>query len=120
MDEAVSMTNAQQQAPSAAWLVAPGRVQALHIGAARVLRVCEGPLWLTTRGRGGRPGVDLWLDAGDECRLPPGADVVVEGWPQARFQLLVPPPAPRRSLRAALSAWWSGARRRAAPVAPAA
>lgn len=106
------MTNSQRPAPSSAWLVASGQARSLHIGGAeRVLRVCEGPLWLTLLGRDDRPGIDLWLDAGDEVRLPARADAVVEGWPQARFQLLVPPPAPRRSLRAVVSAWW-GARRR--------
>lgn len=101
------MMNSQRFGPSAAWLVMPGQAQSLRIGKAeRVLRVCEGPLWLTMLGSAGRPGVDLWLEAGDECRLPPHAEAVVEGWPQARFQLLVPPPAPRRNWRSAFSAWW--------------
>jgi hypothetical protein len=74
------------------WVVAPGRVRKLRIGpGARVLHVREGPLWLTTLGTRGAQPADLWLAAGDDCLLPAGADVVVEGWPRASFQLLVPP-----------------------------
>ncbi len=91
-----------QESRAAEWIVAPGRARKLRIGpGARVLHVCEGPLWLTTLGTTGAQPADLWLAVGDDCLLPAGADVVVEGWPRASFELLVPP----QDCGGALASW---------------
>jgi hypothetical protein len=37
--------------------------------------------------------MDVWLLAGESLELPAGLTVVIEAWPSARFQLLVPPKA---------------------------
>ena len=82
------MTNTQQRLePGAALRVRPAR----H---ARRLVVTQGRLWLTGDGIEG----DLWLRAGEVLELAPGVDLVAEGWPSARFELVEP--APRR-----VSAW---------------
>ena len=36
---------------------------------------------------------DLWLEAGDSVDLADGLEVVMEAWPAARYQLIVPPSA---------------------------
>ncbi|MBK3018779.1 DUF2917 domain-containing protein, partial [Klebsiella pneumoniae] len=59
----------------------------------RELRVLEGRVWVTQRGALDLPSDDYWLEAGDALDLPHGAELVIEAWPQARFQLLVPPQA---------------------------
>jgi len=65
--------------------------QALTLAAAhgpRRLAVTSGMLWLTVSG-----GTDdHWLSAGEGLTLAAGEEVVVEGWPQAEFQLLQPMP----------------------------
>jgi hypothetical protein len=100
-----SMTVSQQWA-DAAWRLAPGQVRSLRIGpGARMLHVCEGPLWLTARGSADALAPDLWLEEGQDFVLPSGAEVVVEGWPQASFQLLVLP-QDCRTVLASLKAWF--------------
>ena len=61
-------------------------------------------------GTADEASMDVWLVPGDSLELPDGLAVVIEAWPSARFQLLVPPracrssrhessiPAPRRRL----------------------
>ena len=58
-----------------------------------MLRVCEGRLWLTTAGTADEAATDLWLEPGEEVELASGLEVVMEAWPTARYQLLVPPSA---------------------------
>lgn len=68
--------------------------QALTLAAARGPRrlvVTQGWLWLTVSGDAG----DHWLCAGEGLTLAAGQEAVVEGWPQADFQLLQPAPKPR-------------------------
>lgn len=63
--------------------------QALTLAAARGPRrlvVTSGRLWLTVSGG----GADHWLHAGEGLTLVPGREVVVEGWPEAAFQVLQP------------------------------
>jgi len=82
--------------------------QALTLAAARGPRrlvVTSGRLWLTVTGG----GADHWLCAGEGLTLAPGREVVVEGWPEAAFQVLQPAamrrePKPAFKLRAPLGA----------------
>jgi hypothetical protein len=63
--------------------------QALTVDAVaetRRLVVQRGMLWLTRAG----DLDDHWLSAGEGWTLAPGEAVVVEGWPAAEFQLLLP------------------------------
>ena len=72
--------------------LAPG--QALTLAAARGPRrlvVTTGRLWVTVAGQMD----DHWLRAGEGLTLASGQQAVVEGWPEAAFQLLQPA-APRR------------------------
>ncbi|HLO93563.1 MAG TPA: DUF2917 domain-containing protein [Burkholderiaceae bacterium] len=74
------------------WRLAQGEALKLPIGPGpRELKVLEGRVWLTRDGRLNRPALDVWLEAGDTLAVPSGAVLVLEAWPQARFQLLVPP-----------------------------
>jgi len=75
-----------------AWELGQGQALSLPIGpGARELRVLEGRVWLTRGGRADRPAQDVWLAAGEAIILGSGEQVVLESWPSARFQLLVPP-----------------------------
>jgi Protein of unknown function (DUF2917) len=96
-----------QQLAGALWSVGVGQVRTLRIGPGmRVLRVAEGPLWLTVSGTPDDPPQDLWLQQGDAVMLESGVEIVVEGWPAARFQLIVPPQACSHA-SSAISAWLS-------------
>lgn len=102
--------NESQQSQSAQWILEPGEVRSLRIGPGpRLLRVAEGSVWLTATGELELPAEDVWLGAGDSVALEDHAEVVLEGWPQASFQLLVPPckGSDRRPL---ISAWFSSLR----------
>lgn len=105
------------QAPDAAtWTLAAGRARRLNIGpGARWLRVCAGRLWITRMQAAAaeRQLEDVWLQAGDSLAVEAGAVLLVEAWPSARFQLLVPPQACRSSWRTTLgriSGWFSWAK----------
>lgn len=76
------------------WRLPRGHAMRLHVDRGeRWLRVRAGRVWLTAQGRPGRPAEDLWLGPGDQVRLPRGASWVAEGWPDASFELVVPPGA---------------------------
>ena len=116
----IDIMNKAQQHDAAAWVLAQGQAMTLNIGpGARVLRVSAGRLWVTK----GPAEADLlpedaWLATGDSLPVEPGAVLVAEGWPAARFQLLVPPQAcgsrRRASLGEAVSAWLFSAKPRLA------
>ncbi len=93
----MSLTNLSSIHPTGAdgaWSLQAGEAMRLPIGPGqRELRVVEGRVWVTQRGALDLPSDDYWLEAGDALDLPSGAELVVEAWPQARFQLLVPPQA---------------------------
>jgi len=80
--------------------LAPG--QALTLAAARAPRrlvVTGGQLWLTVSG-----GThDHWLRSGEGFTLQARQAAVVEGWPEAAFQLLQPAAAVRRRETPAVS-----------------
>lgn len=107
MATTTAMSNSQQS-HAASWTVAPGEARPLEIGpGARFLRVTEGRLWLTVPGRADEPAEDVWLERGEGITLPSGTRAVLEAWPQAEFQLMVPPEAcsrGRRSLAQRVSA----------------
>ena len=99
-----------QQSQSSVWRLGKGQSMQLEIGPGmRHLRVCEGRLWLTGEGEPDDPAEDLWLAPGDDILLTSGARLVAEGWPQASFELVVPPGACRLTTRHA-GAWWPGTR----------
>lgn len=93
----MSLTNLSSIHPTrrdGAWALQTGEAMRLPIGPGqRELRVLEGRVWVTQRGALDLPSDDYWLEAGDALDLPSGAELVIEAWPQARFQLLVPPQA---------------------------
>jgi len=81
------MTDAQS-----VWHLDGGRAMTLAGGAeARRLSVARGRVWLTVSGTADEPAKDQWLEAGEAMALAPGQTAVLEGWPAADFELLVPP-----------------------------
>ena len=83
-----------QQSSQALWQLSQGEALSITIGpGSRELSVAEGRLWLTLQGRADAPAEDVWLEPGQSVQLASGSRVVVEAWPQAQFQLLVPPSA---------------------------
>lgn len=74
------------------WHLAGGRALTLAGAAeARRLAVARGRVWLTLSGTADHPAEDQWLQAGEAVALAPGQTAVLEGWPAADFELLVPP-----------------------------
>jgi hypothetical protein len=74
------------------WHLDGGRAMTLAGGAeSRRLAVARGRVWLTLSGTPDEPAEDKWLEAGDAVALAPGQTAVLEGWPAADFELLVPP-----------------------------
>ena len=98
-----------QRSGDSIWSLPAQTSTTLRVGPGpRVLQVRDGRLWLTTAGTADEAATDLWLEAGECVDLADGLEVVMEAWPAARYQLMVPPSAcraglPRRStLRRAL------------------
>jgi ferric-dicitrate binding protein FerR (iron transport regulator) len=76
------------------WHLDGGRALTLAAGAeARRVSVARGRVWLTLSGTPERPAEDTWLEAGQTVALAPGQTAVLEGWPAADFEVLVPPAA---------------------------
>ena len=74
------------------WHLDGGRALTLAGGAeARRLAVNRGRVWLTLSGTADEPAEDHWLEAGQAVALAAGQTAVLEGWPAADFELLVPP-----------------------------
>jgi hypothetical protein len=95
-----------QRSSGSTWALPERAATTLEIGpGARVLQVCAGRLWVTTAGTAHEAARDVWLAPGDDVELPAGLTVVLEGWPSARFQLLVPPQACRRGSRGWRGNW---------------
>jgi len=83
------------------WHLDGGRALTLAGAAeARRLAVARGRVWLTLSGTADEPAEDQWLEAGEAVALVPGQTVVLEAWPAADFELLVPPASasPNRGL----------------------
>jgi hypothetical protein len=80
----------------ALWALAPGEALSLAVGPGpRELAVTQGRVWVTQQGSATAQPEDVWLEAGQNLALASGSRVVLEAWPQASFQLLVPPAACR-------------------------
>ena len=74
------------------WHLDGGRALTLAGAAeARRLAVARGRVWLTLSGTADAPAEDQWLEAGETVALAAGQTAVLEGWPAAEFELLVPP-----------------------------
>ncbi|WP_082580119.1 DUF2917 domain-containing protein [Pelomonas sp. Root1444] len=74
------------------WHLDGGRALTLAGSAeARRLAVAQGRVWLTLSGTADQPAEDQWLQAGEAVALAPGQTAVLEGWPAADFEVLVPP-----------------------------
>lgn len=74
------------------WHLDGGRAMTLAGGAeSRRLAVARGRVWLTLSDTPDEPAEDKWLEAGEAVALAPGQTAVLEGWPAADFELLVPP-----------------------------
>ena len=74
------------------WHLDGGRALTLAGGAeARRLQVARGRVWLTLSGTADAPAQDQWLEAGQAVALAAGQTAVLEGWPAADFEILVPP-----------------------------
>ena len=88
-----------QRSSDSVWSLPERSSMTLRVGPGpRVLQALAGRLWLTSSGTGEEASLDVWLEAGESIELPHDLEVVLEGWPQARFQLLVPPSACRRAV----------------------
>ena len=85
-----------QRSGDSTWALPVQTPRTLRVGPGpRVLQVQEGRLWLTTAGTADEAATDLWLEAGESVDLAHGLEVVMEAWPAARYQLMVPPSACR-------------------------
>jgi hypothetical protein len=94
----------RMQESGAQWRLPAGRARRLaQAPVDRVLAVTAGRVWVTGSGRADAVAPDVWLNAGDEFLLPAGREVVVEGWPQARFALLEAAMPARR--RVSVASW---------------
>ncbi|RQO53673.1 hypothetical protein DBR47_23465 [Paucibacter sp. KBW04] len=113
------MSNLQEQGISsssdaALWRLQPGQAMAFTVGPGpRELLVTAGRVWLTQK-QPAKPGAlpeDHWLEPGSSLRLASGEEVLLEAWPTAQFQLLVPPCYEQAKRKTALlktsSAPWS-------------
>jgi len=85
------MHKSQRSDVGAVWSVEPGTSMTLAAHRhRRLLQACEGRLWVTTEGTDQDAALDVWLLPGETVALEPGVSVVLEGWPSARFRVLVP------------------------------
>lgn len=82
----LSLMPASQQ--SAATDVGRGEALTLRAGSASVLRVSAGRLWVTPSSTAAQASRDVFLRAGEQLALAAGQEVVLEGWPSARFELI--------------------------------
>jgi len=99
-----SMTITHQPAAPWEWPLQPATATRLPAAARqRWLAVTEGRVWLTQSGAG-PDAEDVWLAAGQRQLLPAGTEWVVEGWPQARIELLEAP-APRLTTASRWRVW---------------
>ena len=96
-----------QRSGDSIWSLPARTSRTLRVGpGARVLQVQDGRLWLTTSGTADEAATDLWLEAGESVELGDGLEVVMEAWPTARYQLMVPPSACRAPSPLTRAAGW--------------
>ena len=96
-----------QRSGDSIWSLPARTSRTLRVGPGpRVLQVQDGRLWLTTSGTDDEAATDLWLEAGESVELGDGLEVVMEAWPTARYQLMVPPSACRAGSPLTRAAGW--------------
>ena len=97
-----TMQKTQQSGP-AEWALGHAQAITLHTGPGpRWLHITEGRAWVTQGAtEDGATSIDNWLDCGDMLWAAEGAVLVIEAWPTARFELLVPPQACKAQTTAA-------------------
>lgn len=79
--------------PSAAqWPLPRGRTLRHVATGARLLRVAQGRLWITTDGSLQAPAVDCVLDRGQQMALARGEAVVIEAFEDSAIEWLEPGP----------------------------
>jgi len=89
-----------QRSSDSVWSLPARASMTLQVGPGpRIVHVRDGRLWLTASGTARDAAIDVWLAPGDALELPSGLSVVMEAWPDARFELLVPPKACLRARR---------------------
>nr|WP_297352875.1 DUF2917 domain-containing protein [uncultured Caldimonas sp.] len=88
-----SVMSSSQQSAGAARALAAGEALTLRPRGTSVLRVTGGRLWLTASGTTGHAPQDVFLRCGEQLTLCAGQEVVLEGWPAARFELAPAPQA---------------------------
>ncbi|MEO3690352.1 DUF2917 domain-containing protein [Roseateles paludis] len=78
----------------ALWALPPGQALSLQpASVARQVVACRGRVWLTLDGGPAAAAQDHWLRPGEAFTVPAGQRAVLEGWPAASVQVLLPPPA---------------------------
>jgi hypothetical protein len=88
----------------ALWALPPGQALSLQpASVARQVVACRGRVWLTLDGGPAAAAQDHWLRPGEAFTVPAGQRAVLEGWPAASVQVLLPPPAGARAQSAAQS-----------------
>ena len=107
MDER-SMLSLQESGDSG-WRLAPGEACSWQAPRACLLEVAEGRLWIAHTGRAGRAAADVVLREGETLRLQAGDRLVMEGWPQARFEFRLVRERRPQSRGARLAGAWSQA-----------
>ncbi len=87
--------NKSQQSQAADWALSPAQAITLNIGPGpRWLHLTQGRAWVTlSAAELDAASADTWLQRGDKLWVADGATLVIEAWPTARFELLVPPQA---------------------------
>lgn len=81
LDSQQSMRASRVERAAGSWCLAPRRAMALWPRRDGWLEIAHGGVWLTVSGPGA-PSGDLFLRAGDACRLGPGQCAVLEAWRQ--------------------------------------
>ncbi|UZG44804.1 DUF2917 domain-containing protein [Caldimonas thermodepolymerans] len=74
----------------------PGAAVTLRARTAAQLKVHSGRLWVTPSSTARQPSADLVVHAGETLMLAAGQEAVLEGWPEARYEL-VPAAAARKA-----------------------
>lgn len=89
----LSFMPSSQQSGSRAGRVGQGEAVTLRAASAGLLRVSAGRVWVTPTSTAAHASPDVFLQAGEQLPLSAGQEVVVEGWPSARFEFVAAPQA---------------------------
>ncbi|MCM5679326.1 DUF2917 domain-containing protein [Schlegelella sp. S2-27] len=89
----LSFMPSSQQSSRTAGRVGKGEAVTLRAASAGLLRVSAGRVWVTPTSTAAHASRDVFLQAGEQLPLAAGQEIVVEGWPSARFELVAVPHA---------------------------